>query len=154
MHERGSGSADMNGRDLGRRTTMAQTILLTDGHPTARRILKRLLAPLGADIHEAEQAEDALKLLRLLPIDLVIADVDVPGMGAVSFVAATREHPGAVRKVPIILLTSSHRPGLEEAALRAGASAFLPKPVDSGQIVAAASRLLGRRAERAAAAAV
>ncbi len=130
---------------------MAQKILLTDDSPAARSILKLFLAPLGAEFVEAEQAERALQVLRLMTVDLVIADFNMPGMDGVSFVTATREHPrGSVRKVPIILLTASRQPGLEEAALRAGASAFLAKPVDSEQIVGAARRLLGLPPERAA----
>ena len=134
---------------------MPQTILLTDDSPAARTILKRLLAPLDAEIVEAEQAERALKVLRLTHVDLVIADFDMPGMDGVAFVTATREHTGGpVRKLPVILLTASRQPGLQAAALRAGASAFLPKPLDPAQIVAAASRLLGRHTERVAEAAL
>lgn len=132
---------------------MPQTVLLTDDSPAARSILKLFLAPLGVEIVEAERAERALKVLGLMRVDLVIADFNMPEMNGVSFVAATRRHPrDSVRNVPIILLTASREDGLKEAALRAGANAFLPKPVDSGQIVAAARRLLAPRPGPAAAA--
>ena len=132
---------------------MSQTVLLTDDSPAARSILKLFLAPLGVEIVEADRAERALKVLRLMRVDLVIADFNMPEMNGVAFVAATRLHPSpAVRDVPIILLTASREEGLQQAALRAGANAFLPKPVDSGEIVSAARKLLGPRARPAAAA--
>ena len=125
---------------------MSQTVLLTDDSPAARSILKLFLAPLGVEVVEAERAERALKVLRLMPVHLVIADFNMPEMNGVAFVAATRLHPSAsVRNIPIILLTASREEGLKEAALRAGANAFLPKPVDPADIVAAARRLLAAR---------
>ncbi|HSP81253.1 MAG TPA: response regulator, partial [Myxococcaceae bacterium] len=59
---------------------MSANILLVDDSPTVRNILKIYLMNLKMGFVEAEDATRALQLLRLVPVKLVIADINMPGM--------------------------------------------------------------------------
>jgi two-component system chemotaxis response regulator CheY len=117
---------------------MQRTVLLIDDSPAARSILKLFLRSLDANVVEAERADRALKVLRLTPVDLVITDMNMPGMDGISFVAAARNDPSAsVRSVPIILLTATLDAGVKDAALRAGVSGYLLKTAGSEELIRA-----------------
>lgn len=123
------------------------TILLVDDSPTIRNITKVYLMGFGAEFVDAEQGERGLQLARLLKVDLVIADVMMPGMDGVAFTRALRQEvEDQVRRVPVILLTSSQDEQLRREGLEAGANDFITKPVTSIALCSAVRRLLSRAA--------
>jgi DNA-binding NtrC family response regulator len=77
---------------------MNQTILLVDDEPQIRAALRRALRQAAYTILEAGGGEEALSILSAQPVDLLISDLNMPGMGGLVLcrrVAA--EHPGVVR---------------------------------------------------------
>ena len=123
------------------------TILLVDDSPTIRSITKVYLMEFGAEFVEAEQGERGLQLARLLKVDLVIADVMMPGMDGLAFTRALRlESDEKVRQVPVILLTSNREDQVRREGLGAGANDFITKPVKSKDLCDVVRRLLTRRA--------
>ncbi|HYO64941.1 MAG TPA: response regulator [Archangium sp.] len=110
---------------------MKYTVLLVEDSPTIRHILKIYLLKLNLDFLDASGAEQGLKLLETQRVDLVIADVNMPGgMDGLEFVRRARaSERELVRQVPIVLLTGGKAPDLEARGLRAGASEFVRKPV-------------------------
>ncbi|MBI5543258.1 MAG: response regulator [Deltaproteobacteria bacterium] len=118
-------------------------VLLVDDSAAIRSILKVYLAPLGVQTVDSDRGDRALQALRLMPVSLVIADVNMPGMDGVSFVKAVRSLAEAdLRQTPIVLLTASSDANLRDTALKAGADVFLQKPVDSAHFVAIVRRFL------------
>lgn len=116
---------------------MKHTVLLVEDSHTIRHILKIYLLKLDLEFLDASGAEQGLKLLETHRVDLVIADVNMPGgMDGLEFVrrarASGREQ---VRQVPIVLLTGGKAPDLETRGLRAGASEFVRKPVSIDALV-------------------
>jgi DNA-binding response OmpR family regulator len=107
------------------------TVLLVEDSNTIRHILKIYLLKLNLDFLDASGAEQGLKLLETHPVDLVIADVNMPGgMDGLEFVRRARaSQRDSVRQVPIVLLTGGKAPDLEAKGLRAGASEFVRKPI-------------------------
>ncbi|OJT25897.1 two-component system response regulator [Archangium sp. Cb G35] len=110
---------------------MKHTVLLVEDSHTIRHILKIYLLKLDLDFLDASGAEQGLKLLETHRVDLVIADVNMPGgMDGLEFVRQARaSEREPVRRVPIVLLTGGKAPDLEARGLRAGASEFVRKPV-------------------------
>jgi two-component system chemotaxis response regulator CheY len=109
---------------------LSANILLVDDSPTVRNILKIYLMNLKMGFVEAEDATRALQLLRLVPVKLVIADINMPGMDGINFVKALRASPlSHVRDVPVILLTAEKGTDLRQRGVDAGANAFINKPV-------------------------
>jgi two-component system chemotaxis response regulator CheY len=92
---------------------------------------------------EAEEAERAWQVCWLMPVDLVIADVNMPGTNGIGFVRQLRsaDRPN-LKQLPVILLTGDKSEELQNEGLRAGASAFVHKPISNTALVALVEKLL------------
>src|ERR1700738_3331852 len=98
---------------------MIHTILLVDDSRTMREVLKVYLMGRKFDFVEADGAERALQLLRLLPVSLVIVDLKMPKMDGVDFLLQMRasELP-LLRRIPVVMVTGEKK---EESESRAKA---------------------------------
>ncbi len=131
---------------------LTQTVLLVDDEPPIVAALRRTLRGRGYRIIGVTSPAEALELLERESVDLVISDIDMPGISGLDLVARVRrEHPHAVR----ILLTGR---GTLDSAVRAindgEVHRFLTKPWDDEELRETVSSALARLDElrRAAAA--
>ena len=115
---------------------MKPNVLLVEDSNTIRHIIRVYLTKLKLGFLEAERAERGLRLLATSPVDLIIADFNMPGgMDGLEFARQVRAHEReAVRRVPIVLLTGGKAPDLEARALKAGVSEFVRKPISSNAL--------------------
>ena len=74
-------------------TPQVTNVLLVDDSPTVRNIVKIYLMNLKVSTVEADDATRALQILRLVPVSLVIADINMPGMDRSSSIAAGCSRP-------------------------------------------------------------
>lgn len=123
---------------------MKHTVLLLEDSSTIRHILKVYLMKLKLDFLEADRGEQGLRLLGMHPVDLVIADFNMPGgMDGLEFVRRARASERLeVRRMPIVLLSGGKAPDLETRALQAGASEFVRKPISIDALAAVVRRHL------------
>lgn len=122
---------------------MARGILLVDDSPTIINIIKIYLMGSHYQCFEAADGERALLLARLMPVELVIADIKMPKMDGIALTSALRrELDTRLSTLPVILLTGEMQEGLQEEGLKAGASAFLQKPVSRHFLLEAIHRLI------------
>ncbi len=121
-----------------------KTILIVDDSPVIRSVVNIYLQKQPWKVLEADGAERALSILRLVPVDLVIADQNMPGMTGLSFVAALRgDKDERRRKIPVILITADTRTTeLKARGEQAGVNAFLKKPVSSAGLISTVQSLL------------
>lgn len=116
-------------------TTHSTNVLLVDDSPTVRNIVKIYLMNLKVSTVEADDATRALQILRLVPVSLVIADINMPGMDGITFVKEVRASAmPQVRSVPILLLTAEKNADLRQKGTEAGANAFIQKPVSHHEL--------------------
>jgi two-component system chemotaxis response regulator CheY len=122
---------------------MPRTVLIVDDSDTIRHILRVYLMKLKLEFLDADRGDRGLRLLGANPVDLVIADFNMPGMSGLDFVRQVRadSRPG-VSRVPLLLLTGGKAPDLERRALEAGASEFVRKPISSSALSAVVRRHL------------
>ena len=115
--------------------------------------LTALLERCDVEVVAAESGEDGVALLRRMPdIDIVLTDMMMPVMDGYATIRAMRKLPGRAH-VPIIAVTAIAEAGERSRCLDAGASAYVPKPVDTQSLqVVLEEWLPGRPAERAPAA--
>jgi len=109
-------------------------VLVADDNADMRDYLVRLLSPHFA-VTAAADGEQALALARAGGVDLVLADVMMPGLDGFQLLAALRAEP-ATERLPVIMLSAR---AAEEAAvegLEAGADDYLVKPFASNELVA------------------
>lgn len=122
---------------------MSETVLLVDDSSFIRTIVKVHLVQRKFTFLDAGTGEEALEILAHAHVDLIIADMDMPGMDGVTFVRRVRscENPD-VHDLPIIVLTSDEIDEHRRLALEAGANDYLTKPVSSAGLIETVARLL------------
>jgi len=115
--------------------TAAQTlVLLVDDSKMVRVKSTRLLASHQFQVMTAVDGVDALKQLENCCPDIVITDVDMPGMDGFGLVKALRGDP-RTQHIPIVMITSAEDRHREEA-LRVGVGLVMGKPYDEAALVA------------------
>lgn len=123
---------------------MPKTVLVVDDSATVRGFCRLCLRPLAVDLIEASGGAEALEAVRRAPPALVIADVNMPGMGGIELVQALRADPSpAVRAVPVLLLTGDQDQAVRARGLQAGASEFVEKPIKPPALQETVRRYLG-----------
>ncbi len=102
--------------------------LVVDDFATMRRIVRNLLGDLGfANVEEAGDGAAALEMLRASAFDFVVSDWDMPNMDGLALLKAIRADD-ALKRLPVLLLTTEARREHILAAAEAGASGYVVKP--------------------------
>jgi DNA-binding NarL/FixJ family response regulator len=114
------------------------TILLVDDHALVRAGLKRLLATLSeGEILEAADGRDALSLLRSRKVELVILDLNLPGLGGLELLRRLIQAGSG----PILVLTMHAEPLYAKRALDAGAAGYMTKNASPEELLTAVRRV-------------
>jgi DNA-binding NarL/FixJ family response regulator len=114
-------------------------LALCDDQALVLRGLSSLLADLGFEIAlESSDAERLLAALSQRPVDLIVSDIRMPGLGGIGLIRALRERGDAT---PVILLTTFDEPNLMMQAVDAGAQGFLLKDASPEDLKAAIQRV-------------
>ncbi|MDY7226066.1 response regulator [Hyalangium rubrum] len=105
----------------------AARILVVDDEESLRITLAANLELEGHEVVEASTGEEALRLVRERPVDVVLADIRMPGLHGVELNRhLRREQPG----LPVVLMTAFAQESLVGDALAEGVFTVLPKPFD------------------------
>jgi two-component system, OmpR family, KDP operon response regulator KdpE len=107
-------------------------ILVVDDEPQIRRVMKTALTAHGYEAYEARTGEEALDNLRAANPDLILLDMNMPGMGGMEACRSIR----AVSETPIIVLSVRDREPDKIAALDAGADDYMTKPFSVNELMA------------------
>ncbi len=116
---------------------MPKHVLIIDDSDTLREQIARTLtdAALFDAIHQAGNGIEAFKLLLATPVDLILCDLEMPRIDGVKLLGmiAGREE---LRDIPVIMLTGREDRELKIRLLGQGASDYVTKPFDPGELVA------------------
>jgi len=121
---------------------IAATILVVDDEPQIRRVLRSTLTSQGYVITDAKTGEEALESVRKNKPDLVLLDVNMPGMGGIEACREIRRSSDA----PIIMLTVRNAERDKVLALDAGADDYVVKPFGIEELLARVRSALRRYA--------
>lgn len=108
------------------------TILVVDDEPQLRRSMKATLTDLGYLVLEAKSGEEALNVLRRQAADLILLDLNMPGIGGLETCRAVRE----TSEVPIVVLSVRNAERDKVHALDAGADDYVTKPFGIQELLA------------------
>jgi signal transduction histidine kinase/CheY-like chemotaxis protein len=122
-------------------------ILLVEDNPVNRQVVRAMLAPLGAEIVEAENGAAALERLAERGFDVVLMDIQMPVMDGLSATRAIRASGAPYSGVPVVAVTAASSEADRAGCFAAGVDDFLAKPVR----LEALSRLVERYAPAKAA---
>src|SRR6476660_7063676 len=108
----------------------AGKILVIDDDPQIRRVMKVILAGESYEVVEARSGEAALLKFREFLPDLVLLDLNMPGMGGLETCRAIRD----VSDVPVIILAVRQEEAEKGALLDAGADDYVTKPFGKQEV--------------------
>ena len=120
---------------------MAKTILVVDDSSSLRQVVGIALKGAGYEVIEACDGKDALGKISGKKIHLVISDVNMPNMDGITLVKELKklsEH----KFTPIIMLTTESQEAKKLEGQAAGAKAWVVKPFQPAQMLAAVSKLV------------
>ncbi|MGB6193541.1 MAG: response regulator transcription factor [Terracidiphilus sp.] len=108
-------------------------VLIVDDESAIRRAIRPPLAELGFQVSEASRGEEALQFLHSTPVDVVLLDVNMPGIGGIETLRRIR---ALAPRLPVLMVTV--RDGEEEKveALELGADDYVTKPFSIRELVA------------------
>lgn len=115
-------------------------VLIVDDHPIVRRGLKQVLQDEpDFSVLEAGDAREALQEIKQQPVDLVIADIDLPGMNGIELLKEIKQQ---YKQTPVLMLSVYPEDQVAVRVLRAGAAGFLSKEAAPEQLVVAIRKIL------------
>ncbi len=120
----------------------SKKILIVDDHPVNLELAKVLLVLEGYEVHTAGDAESALLLLPDVLPDLILMDVQLPGMDGLELARRIKADP-VLKHARIVALTAYAMKGDEEKALAAGCDGYLSKPIDTRSFPRMVATFLG-----------
>jgi putative two-component system response regulator len=110
-------------------------VLVVDDHPLNRQLLQAYLAGVDCSVLTAGSGAAALELFAQEPPDLVLLDVDMPGLDGFEVCRRLKATPEG-RLVPVVMITALNQVEDRVTALEAGADDFMSKPVERSELVA------------------
>jgi two-component system KDP operon response regulator KdpE len=116
-------------------------VLVVDDEPALRKVFRTSLAASGFVIEEARSGEEAVDILPQHPFDLVLLDINMPGIGGVE---ACREIRALAPRIGILMVTVRDAEHDMVRALEAGADDYATKPVRFRELVARMRAVLRR----------
>ena len=122
-------------------------VLLVDDSPTFLKIMRKVLASsvFHLDISDERRGEAALQRCGAEPFDIVLLDINMPGLNGLETLAGLkRERPDS----KVVMISAEHNPALEREALELGASAVMHKPFFPTEIDDVIHRLFGLRSPK------
>lgn len=127
---------------------MSRTVLLIEDNEQNRYLATFLLEQHGYKVVVACDGPGAIELARTLAPDLVLLDIQLPGMDGYAVARALREIE-RFQDVPIVAVTSYAMAGDREKSLAAGCHGYIEKPINPDTFIAEIEGFSLRRAERA-----
>jgi len=109
-------------------------ILVVDDSPSARSFLANILQNAGYAVSAAEHGREALQLASESRFDLILTDINMPGMSGYELIEATREKE-EYRLTPIIIVSSGKEDTDKRRGYEAGANLYITKPCQPDQII-------------------
>jgi len=123
-------------------------ILIADDRPSSRELLRLVLERDGYDVLEAEDGEQAVDRARSGNPDLILLDLQMPGLDGYAVLATLRSEP-RFRRLPVLALTASAMRGDREKILEAGFTDYLAKPAGPELLRDTVARMLADAAQTA-----
>ena len=120
---------------------MAKTVLIVDDSATIRQVVGMTLKGAGYEVMEACDGKDALRKLDGKKINLIISDVNMPNMDGISFVKEAKKLAN-YKFTPVIMLTTESQDSKKQEGQAAGAKAWVVKPFQPDQMLAAVAKLI------------
>ncbi len=122
-----------------------ETILIVDDNPLNMKLVNVLLSGEGYQVRTAKDAAEALAVLRECRPQLILMDIQLPGIDGLELTRRLKADP-ATRGIAIVGLTAYAMKGDEERIRAAGCDGYIPKPIDTRTLPGLIRGYLGTQA--------
>ena len=122
-----------------------KTILVVEDSDEIRETLRQFLLFNGYRVAEAINGHDAVEFVRRKCPDLILLDLNLPLMDGLRAAQNIRRRGGACARVPILAITAFDTYGMREAAIEAGCTDYILKPLDLIELEKTISSILAER---------
>lgn len=122
---------------------MPHKILIVDDDPGIRELVGQILKKAGFTVRAVESAEKGLEELRMSLYDLLVLDLNLPGLSGMKTAEILKQDP-ATAQLPIIMLTAQDAERAKVQGLQVGADDYVTKPPSPAEFVARVNALLRR----------
>jgi chemosensory pili system protein ChpA (sensor histidine kinase/response regulator) len=129
------------------RVDQERLIIVADDSISVRKFVGRMLEKNGYRVKLAADGLEAAELVAQHGCHLVITDLEMPRMTGYELMAQLRQTP-TTKRIPVLVVTSRAGEKHRNRAVKEGAAAFLTKPVQEDQLIAAVEQLMGTEATR------
>jgi chemosensory pili system protein ChpA (sensor histidine kinase/response regulator) len=119
-----------------------KVVVLADDSISVRKFVGRMLEKAGYRVKLASDGLEALEIVSQSKCDLVVTDLEMPRTNGYELMSHMRQNPDT-RNLPVMVVTSRAGAKHRDRAMKEGASAFMTKPVQEDQFVAAVAELIG-----------
>ncbi|MBN1994727.1 MAG: response regulator [Anaerolineae bacterium] len=109
-------------------------ILYVEDHPAQSDIMRQMLEFSGCEVVLAGSGEEGIEKAQTEQPDVILMDLRMPGMGGIEAIRYLKNDP-AVADIPVIVISAWTSRRNREDALKAGASIFIAKPVDTKRLL-------------------
>jgi CheY-like chemotaxis protein len=132
------------GAAVGKVSEHGRHILLVEDNPTNQKLAVAILAKKNYNVVVAASGQDALQIFseRGDSFDLILMDVQMPGMDGLETTGAIRDIEAGRRRIPIIAVTARAMQGDRDRCLAAGMDDYLAKPIHPAELLALLERYL------------
>ena len=117
-------------------------VVLVDDSISVRKFVGRMLEKAGYRVKLAADGLEALEIVTQTRCDLVVTDLEMPRTNGYELLSHLRQDP-QTRNIPVMVVTSRAGAKHRDRAMKEGAAAFLTKPVQEDQFIAAVGKLIG-----------
>lgn len=124
------------------RVQKERVIVVADDSISVRKFVGRMLEKNGYRVKLASDGLEAAELVSQHGCHLIITDLEMPRMTGYELMAQLRQSP-TTRRIPVMVVTSRAGAKHRDRAVKEGAAAFLTKPVQEDQLIAAVEQLIG-----------
>jgi two-component system cell cycle response regulator DivK len=122
---------------------MSARILIVEDNPLNAKLARDVLRAKGYEVLEAGTAEEGLALAASSAPELILMDIQLPGMDGISALGELRKSE-ATANIPVIAVTASAMPMERAEIIGAGFDGYQAKPISVKNLLGEIERLLGR----------
>jgi len=122
-------------------------ILVVEDNLMNMELAVDLLTLQGYEVLAAHTGQEALEIAEREDIDLILMDVQLPGMDGLTVTKKIRENP-KTKDIPIVALTAHAMKGDEERILHHGCTGYISKPIDTREFPKAVEEYIRRQGKR------
>jgi len=112
---------------------MSTRILIVDDNPVNLKLATDVLEMEGYAVEKAVDAEQAQEMLKSATPDLILMDIELPGMDGLTLTRKLKADE-RLKDVPVVAMTAFAMKGDEQKALAAGCDGYITKPIDTRKL--------------------